>query len=292
MSTRWVSLVVLVLLAAACASPTPSRTDSGPLASQETAPQNRKVLTVIGFSGAIEDWPGVTNTTSYTLGAYVHNYLVVRNNQEEFAPQLATEQISVDRGTWRINPDGTMDTIWRIHPNVKWHDGTPFTSDDLLFTFIAAKDPELPGRYASPLRLMESAAAPDPLTFVVHWSGPYALANEAPGLKPMPRHRLEETYLNDKANFAFNRWFSTDMIGLGPYKLVRHELDSFTELTRYDDYHLGRPPLDGVIIKYTPDQNTVLANVVAGAADVVWGKSLPIEAVLEIRQRWEAPGTR
>jgi peptide/nickel transport system substrate-binding protein len=286
-----VALVILVLLASACASPATVTTESSGRANVETS-QGRKVLTVIGFSGAIEDWPGVANTTSYTLGAYVQNYLVVRNNREEFVPQLATEQISVDRGTWRINSDGTMDTIWRIHPNVKWQDGTPFTSDDLLFTFTAAKDPELPGRYGAPLRLMESAMAPDPLTFVVHWSEPYALANEAPGLKPMPRHLLEDAYLHDKANFGVNRWFSTDMIGLGPYKLVRHEPDSYTELTRYDDYHLGRPPLDGIIIKYTPDQNTVLATVVAGAADVVWGKSLPIEAVLEIRQRWEGTGNQ
>src|SRR5437867_1509273 len=61
----------------------------------------------------------------------VHNLLTVENDKIVWEPELASEQISVERGTWRVNADGSMDTIWKIRPNVKWHDGTPFTSDDL-----------------------------------------------------------------------------------------------------------------------------------------------------------------
>lgn len=39
-----------------------------------------------------------------------------------------------------LNPDGTMDTTWKLRPNEKWHDGTPFTAEDLVFSLNAYKD--------------------------------------------------------------------------------------------------------------------------------------------------------
>src|SRR5205814_8251774 len=108
----------------------------------------------------------------------VQNYLVVANDQLVPVPQLAAEQISVENGTWRVNPDGTMDTIWKLRPNIKWQDGEPFTSDDLLFSFNVYKDPQVPTREGPTLALMESASAPDPSTFAVHWTQPFVRANE------------------------------------------------------------------------------------------------------------------
>src|SRR5947199_1012214 len=49
-----------------------------------------------------------------------HDYLTVENERHAWVPQLAAELISTERGTWRVNPDGTMDTAWKIRPNVKW----------------------------------------------------------------------------------------------------------------------------------------------------------------------------
>jgi len=87
-----------------------------------------------------------------------------------------------------VNPDGTMDTAWRLRPNVKWHDGAPFTSADLLFSFNVYKDPEVPTASGRALGLMASATAPDPLTFVVHWSSPYVRADEGQALIPSLVH--------------------------------------------------------------------------------------------------------
>src|SRR5205807_1434232 len=119
------------------------------------------------------------------------------NDQLVPVPQLATEQISVDGGTWRVNADGTMDTVWHLRPNVTWQDGAPFTADDLMFSFTVYKDPKIPTREGPTLALMQSAAAPDPLTFAVHWTQPFVRANEAIGLEPLPRHLLGDLYAND-----------------------------------------------------------------------------------------------
>ena len=54
-------------------------------------------------------------------------------------------------------------------------------------------------------------------------------------------HLLEQLYLTDKASFVNSSRFTTDWIGLGPYKLARWEQGSHMELTRFDDYAIGRP---------------------------------------------------
>ena len=112
--------LVLVVTAMACSpSPGPDRTGSGPGqgSSEPTAP---KTLTIgilqepsdfYGFAGSF-GFGGIFNVPPIALDT-----LVVQNAQGEWQPQLAAEQLSVERGTWRLNPDGTMDTIWKLRPS-------------------------------------------------------------------------------------------------------------------------------------------------------------------------------
>lgn len=227
----------------------------------------------------------------------VHNRLTVRSQStREIVPQLASENISVPKGTWRVNPDGTMDTIWKIRPNIKWHDGTPFTSSDLLFSFTVLKDPETPAESPdgiAALKAMQSASAPDPHTFAVHWSQVFATADDGAGLEPMAQHLLEETYSADKANFKNSPRLRDEFVGLGPYRLLGWELGSHMELGRFDDYFLGRPPLDKIIIRFFTDPNAAVTNILSGAVDLVTIKVIrDIDAALEMRRRWEGTGNR
>ena len=246
-------------------------------------------MTLAGREGTIGDFPGVVGRDG-GAGGFVHDYLVVQDSRDAWIGRLA-EQISVDNGTWRLNADGTMDTIWKLHPNVKWHDGTPFTSEDMMFTYTLFKDPELPSRYGDALKLMRSAEAPDPHTFIVHWTGPYASANQAPALNPVPKHLLENLYLTDKANFGDTTRFHRDFVGLGPYKMMKWESGSHIEFQRFDDYFLGRPPLDTVILRFITDSNTVVANLLTGTVDMVFHKdTVDVEAATEVQQRWQGTG--
>src|SRR5437588_502573 len=74
----------------------------------------------------------------------VHALLSVQKEDSSFEAQLASELPAADRGTLRLNADGTMDSVWKLRPGVKWHDGTPFTSEDMLFAIQLRKDPALP----------------------------------------------------------------------------------------------------------------------------------------------------
>lgn len=284
LASRCLLLVTVVVAAAACAPTAPGQGNSSAVSQAPAAP---KILTLVGREGVIGDFPGVQGREG-GAGGFVHDNLTIQDARDVAVARLAEEVISVERGTWRVNPDGTMDTIWKIRPNIKWHDGTPFTVDDLMFTYTAFKDPELPSRYGEALKLMTSAEIVDPLTFVVHWSQPYATANQAPALNPMPRHLLEDLYKNDKANFGDTTRFHRDLVGTGAYKIVRWESGSHIEFARFDDYYMGRPSLDTVIVKFMSDPNAILANALAGTVDIVFDKNaLDVEQGLEVERRWQ-----
>jgi peptide/nickel transport system substrate-binding protein len=190
-----------------------------------------------------------------------------------------------------MNPDGTMTTEWKLHSNVKWHDGTPFTADDLVFSFTIFKDPEI-ATTGVQKRFMQSASAPDPHTFVITWSSVYVDADRVTAGVVLPRHLLGAAYQEDKVNLPNHPFFTSDFVGLGPYRLVRWERGSHMELVRFDDYFLGRPPLDRVVIRFVRDPNAMVATILAGDADVVLPSGVDMDAALEVRKRWEGTGNR
>lgn len=292
-------LLVVVMLFGAC-GPQPVATPPPPgagLPEQPEVARRPKTLT-IGIQREPPSFnPYLTQGGSTTGGAtqvflIAHDHLIIEADKVagKWEPRLATEHVSVEKGTWRVNPDGTMDTTWALRPNVKWQDGAAFTSADLLFTFNVYKDPEVPTSIGGPLAHMAAAIASDPLTFSVRWSSIYVRANEAPGLIPLPRHLLEELYRTDKANLANSPRFTTEFIGLGPYRLVNWERDVHMEFARFDDYFRGRPPFDSVTVRFMGDANTLVANVLAGALDIVLPTGVDLEAALEVRRRWEGTG--
>src|SRR5205814_1800095 len=143
-----------------------------------------------------------------------------------------------------VNLDGTMDTTFHLRPNINWHDGVAFTADDLMFSFAILQDPDLPTT-GSQRRFMESASAPDPRTFVIHWSGTYVDAPQGAIGVIRPKHILEDLYRRDKEAFTNSPWFTTEFVGLGPYKLASWELGSHIDLARFEDYYQGRPRWTG-----------------------------------------------
>jgi peptide/nickel transport system substrate-binding protein len=288
-------LVVIAMLIAACAPQTPGAGPSSSQAPGGSSPPARKALVVAhvqepphieGFSG--EAGRGGAGPIKYM----VHDYLVHEDDRPAYEPHLAVEVPSTDLGTWRLNADGSMDVTWTLKPNVKWQDGTAFTAADLVFSFGVYKDAELPSPFSPILALMESATASDQRTFTVHWSQTYPFAYQAEGLIPLAKHLFEELYGGDKDAFVKSPLFSREWIGLGPYRLARWEPGSQMDLVRFDDYYGGRPPFDSVTVRFIGDGNTMLANIMAGAVDVVLPPSVDLTTALDLRSRWEGTGNQ
>jgi peptide/nickel transport system substrate-binding protein len=288
----WIVALVALLLSACSAPATTSNNPGITGEAPRSQPSGPKILT-IGIEGELPDFygfggirgGGITHIPNIALDT-----LVVQNDKGEYQPLLASEQLSFDRGTWVVNPDGTMDTTWKLRPNIKWHDGTPFTSADMMFTLAVRKDPAVGARNFGRLDLVQSATAPDPQTFVIHWSAPYVDANQALDLEPMPKHLLEDVYLNQKESFQNSSQLTTQFIGQGPYRLAEWQSGSHMVFTRFDDYYQGRPPLDRVIVRTLGDPNTMVSNILAGTVDILLPRTVELDAAVEVKRRWEGTG--
>ncbi len=280
---RWLTTGMVFLVGCSTSSPTAS----SPAAPKPAPPVVLTIATtreppfIQGFTG------GGSTGGAGDIKHIAQNFLAVLSEDGTYKPQLASEAVAIQSGTWRLNADGSMDLTWKLRPNVTWQDGTPFTSADMMFTFKVVKDPDLPTPAAAVLALMESATAPDPHTFVVHWSQPYALADGSEGLDPLPRHLLEPLYdQGDKDAFVKTPYLTTGWIGLGPYRLDRWVPGSEMDFVRYDNYYLGRPAVDRVVLRFIRDANALVAEILAGAVDVLHPPGADIDAALNVRDRW------
>jgi peptide/nickel transport system substrate-binding protein len=223
--------------------------------------------------------------------AVVHSSLAMQDEHGVWQPQLVAERVSVENGTWKLNPDGSMDVIWKLRPNTRWHDERPFTSTDLLFTFKVKKDPAYPSVDAAALALMDSASAPDPLTFVVHYTQPYYRADAGQGLDPLPAHILGPLYdRGDSEAFVNAPYFNTQFVGLGPYRLQLWQIGEEMDFGRWAGYFLGRPAVDTVIVRFILDPNTMVAAILAGAVDVVYPPGVDFDTAVNVQERWRGTG--
>jgi len=201
--------------------------------------------------------------------------------------QLAEAVPTVENGLWRLLPDGRMETTWKIRPEAQWHDGAPFTSDDVLFTVKVEQDREVPIRRDAAYDRVESFEAPDPHTITVKWKMPYIQADLLLNSSAVqPRHILEKTYVEDKPSFSQIPFWNQEFVGTGPFKLREFVRGSHVLVQANDRYVLGRPKLDEVEVKFIPDANTLFANVLAGTVDVTMGRGIAIEQAIQVRDQW------
>jgi ABC-type transport system substrate-binding protein len=175
-----------------------------------------------------------------------------QDNRGALLAQLAEEVPSLENGRWALRPDGGMATTWKIREGVRWHDGPPLTSADLLFTVVVGQNRELPVQREAFHDLIEQVEAPDARTLAVHWKKPYIDADRVfgPGYAlPLPKHVLEKPYAEDKASFLELPYWHAEIIGTGPYKLREFVRDSHLALVANDTYALGRPKIDVITEK-------------------------------------------
>jgi peptide/nickel transport system substrate-binding protein len=285
------SLIPLAIVLGACApGPAPGQ-GSGQSGAGE--PQRPKVLSM-GVLTKVATIDGFTGEGGTRSGAemlpLLNNLLTVLDPSGRVQPELTVEVPSIDRGTWQILPDGRMIITWKLRQGVKWHDGGPFTADDMLFSLQLHKDPDLAHAQIPIAKLMDSAEAPDPYTFVVTWKSVYVDADQAPALAPNAKHYLEDLYKTDKEAFVNSPKYRNEYVGLGPYKMTAWDGGVQMELTRFDDYWQGRPPLDRIILHIITDPNPVVAQILAGALEVIMPTAVTPESAFEVRRRWEGTG--
>jgi len=226
------------------------------------------------------------------LEQLVHAGLTIADDRAIVQPELAEQVPSVENAQWLLMPDGRMETRWTIKPGAAWQDGTAFTASDLVFTSQVFQDPELPMFRDVSFESAERIEAPDSRTLVITWRQPYIDADKifsamgAVQNLPLPRHILERPFQENKAGLADHPYWGDEFVGLGPFKPKEWLRGSYLILEANDRYTLGRPKIDFIEVKFIPDPNAVIANVLAGTVELTIGPSLSFEQALEASSQW------
>src|SRR5581483_9292876 len=185
-----------------------------------------------------------------------------------------------------------MEVTWKLRPNVRWHDGAPFSADDLTFTLDVVRDPDLAVLRDRTYEAIEGLDVPDARTVVVRWSRPYIEADQlfssvfSDLAVPMPRHLLERAFRDDPASFLDLPYWNAEFVGTGPFKVREWERGSYITLDANDDYTLGRPKLDEIEVRFITDDNTLIANILSGQVALTLGRGPSIEQALQVQEQW------
>jgi peptide/nickel transport system substrate-binding protein len=152
------------------------------------------------------------------------------------------------------------DTTWqfKLRPNVKWHNGDPFTAADVKFTVERTKDPEAKTIHATVFKVVKQIDIVDDLTMNVITSSPDALL---PG-----RFAHYGGYLMPAKYFAAvgPDEFEKKPIGTGPFKFVELVKDDHLTLEANPDYWGGPPNVSGLLMKPMPEAATRIAALQKG----------------------------
>jgi len=173
-------------------------------------------------------------------------------------PQLAK--------SWEHDEAGTTWTF-RLRDDVTWHDGAPFTADDVAFTFQAIFDPKVPNSSKHVLTVAGKpirAEVVDPHTVKLILAEPFAPLLNSIAFGILPKHILGPAL----ADGTFTQMWGIDtapekIIGTGPYRLARYVPAQLLQYTRNPNYWMhdenggALPRLAERTTLIVPDQNTI-----------------------------------
>jgi peptide/nickel transport system substrate-binding protein len=201
------------------------------------------------------------------LGMHIFDRLVERDGNARPHPSLAESYRAV------------TDTMWefKLRQGVTWHDGKPFTADDVVFSFDRApKVPNSPGGFGGFLRAIERVEVVDAHTVRLHTRQPHPLLPlDLASVSIIARHAAEgaapEDYNSGRAS-----------VGTGPYRLGAYRSGDRVELIRNENYWGGAEPWARVNVRFLLNDGARTAALLAGDVDLI--EQIPTSDLARIRR--------
>ena len=288
-----IATLIAIIVAIACASPS-GRSDAPQPDSSAEATSNARTLVFVIRSEPLDLTDSASAMNSISLALFGAD-LVDFDEQDRPYPVLADAAPELNTDAWRLLPDGTMETSYHLRSGLVWHDGVPLTSDDFVFAqrLNAARfEWGLSVSSISPIehRTIAEVLAPDPQTVLIRWKQPYAPAI-APALRPYPKHILQATLDQGQADaLGSHPYWTTEHVGLGPYRMTHWEQGAFIEGAAFDRFALGQARIPRVRLTWSGDPNATVARLLGGEAHVAIDRAIYAQETSTLRQEWVSRG--
>ncbi len=194
------------------------------------------------------------DSASSAIAANIFNTLIKYDENLNHAPELASQ--------WIISDDQKTITF-KLKENLFWADGTPLTSDDVLFTWRLVTDPNTRTPYASDYLLVKDAQTPNKQTFTVTYEQNYAPALDTwASLQILPKHVLKDEDIN-------NTFFSRKPTGSGYYQLDQWINGQQVTLKRNKNSTQGQALIEKLTSRIIPDTSSQFLELIADNIDLM-----------------------
>jgi peptide/nickel transport system substrate-binding protein len=196
--------------------------------------------------------------TSWSSEAYEVLSLVY-DNLLGYDATLKTENELAE--SFEYSADG-LSITFHLRPNVTWHDGQPFTSADVKFTYETIKDANV-GAYAQWLTGMTGVETPDDQTAVVSFDAPQAF-NPGLTIPIVPEHIWSSVSADELKKFP-----NDTPIGTGPYRFVEWKQGETVTLERNPDWWGDPPDAKRIVFVLYGNEDVMAQALRAGEVDIL-----------------------
>ena len=224
-----------------------------PSAVQAQTTQKRELVVAQGGDIAKFDPHFSTSSNEIRWTFNLFDNLVSRHPDGKLYPGLATE--------WKL----TSPTAWtfKLRPGVQWHNGDPFTSADVKYSYERTWDPKVATRVNTVFTTVERVEAPDPMTVVFTTKKPDPLLPARSafyGGQIVPKKYVEA---------VGGEQFNAKPIGTGPVRFVSWTKDDKFVLEANPGYFGGKPDFDRLIVRPIPETAARIAALLKGEVDII-----------------------
>jgi len=224
---------------------------AGPVSAQTT--QKRELIVAQGGDISKFDPHFSTSSNDIRISLNLFDTLLSRHPDGKLYPSLATE--------WKL----TNPTTWtfKLRQGVKWHNGDPFSSADVKYSFERTWDPKVGSRVSTVFTTVEKVEAPDANTVVFTTKKPDPLLDARVafyGGQIVPKKYLEA---------VGGDTFNAKPIGTGPARFVSWTKDDRLVLEANPDYFGGKPDFDRFIMRSIPETAPRIAALLKGEVDLI-----------------------
>jgi peptide/nickel transport system substrate-binding protein len=190
-----------------------------------------------------------------TLVDNVFDTLILRDADMKLVPGLALSWAAVDDTTWEV----------KLRPNVKFHNGEPFTAEAVKFTFDRVIDPAAKSPTISYVRTVAGVDVVDATTVRIRTTGPDPLLPTR--LSRYPAYIVPPGYVQQVGAAEFAR----KPVGTGPYRVTEFVPDDHVTFVANADYWRGKPAIDKVVWRPIPEATARIAALLSGEVQFIEG---------------------
>ncbi|MCK4851496.1 MAG: peptide-binding protein [Candidatus Omnitrophica bacterium] len=192
------------------------------------------------------------DVSSGTICGLVYNGLTRTDKDLKITGDLAERWEVLDHG---------LTIVFYLRRDVRWHDGAPFTAEDVRFTFETILDPGTGCPYISGFTDIEKIRVIDPYTIRFEYKRPYAPALLKLGMGVIPEHLFRDEKDIRKSVYA------RAPVGTGPYRFSRWETGQYIVLEANQDYFEHPPGIKRYVFRVIPDQAVEFLELISGGID-------------------------